>query len=75
MEWEDTPADEARARRAAEIASLTGLRGFAALMVVLIHTSGRTEFDWLGLPIEHWKTYATAFHALLVEVQGTPGFD
>lgn len=50
MEWEDTPADEARARRDAEIASLTGLRGFAALMVVLIHTSGRTEFDWLGLP-------------------------
>lgn len=50
VEWEDTPADEARARRAAEIASLTGLRGFAALMVVLIHTSGRTEFDWLGLP-------------------------
>lgn len=50
VEWEDTPADEARAQRAAEIASLTGLRGFAALMVVLIHTSGRTEFDWLGLP-------------------------
>ncbi|WP_308213232.1 acyltransferase family protein [Nocardioides pinisoli] len=50
VEWEDTPADEARARRAAEIASLTGLRGFAALMVVLIHTSGRTTFDWLGLP-------------------------
>jgi peptidoglycan/LPS O-acetylase OafA/YrhL len=50
VEWEDTPADEARARRAAEIASLTGLRGLAALLVVLIHTSGLTEFDWLGLP-------------------------
>ncbi|HYJ27842.1 MAG TPA: acyltransferase [Nocardioides sp.] len=50
VEWEDTPADEARARRAAEIASLTGLRGLAALLVVLIHTSGVTEFDWLGLP-------------------------
>lgn len=50
VEWEDTPAEDARARRAAEIASLTGLRGFAALMVVLIHTSGRTEYDWIGLP-------------------------
>jgi peptidoglycan/LPS O-acetylase OafA/YrhL len=50
VEWEDTPAEEARARRAAEIASLTGLRGLAALLVVLIHTSGVTEFDWLGLP-------------------------
>ncbi|WP_307807887.1 acyltransferase family protein [Nocardioides xinjiangensis] len=50
VEWEDTPADEARAQRAAEIASLTGLRGLAALMVVLIHTSGRTEYDWIGLP-------------------------
>ncbi|WP_367650800.1 acyltransferase family protein [Nocardioides sp. zg-1308] len=48
--WEDTPGDEAAARRAAEIASLTGLRGLAALMVVLMHTAGRTEFDWLGLP-------------------------
>lgn len=48
--WEDTPGDEPAARRAAEIASLTGLRGFAALMVVLIHVSGRTEFPWLGLP-------------------------
>jgi peptidoglycan/LPS O-acetylase OafA/YrhL len=50
VEWEDTPADEARARRAAEIASLTGLRGFAALMVVLIHTSVLTEYSWLGVP-------------------------
>ncbi|HSU01355.1 MAG TPA: acyltransferase, partial [Nocardioides sp.] len=48
--WEDTPEDEAAARRAAEIASLTGLRGFAALMVVLIHTSVLTEFSWLGVP-------------------------
>lgn len=33
----------------AQIASLTGMRGFAALMVVLIHTSGRTEYPWLGV--------------------------
>jgi peptidoglycan/LPS O-acetylase OafA/YrhL len=35
--------------RSAQIAVLTGLRGFAALMVVLIHTSGRTDFPWLGI--------------------------
>lgn len=50
MTWEDTPRDEPAARRAAEIAGLTGLRGFAALMVVLIHTSVLTEYDWLGIP-------------------------
>lgn len=50
MTWEDTPGDEDPARRAAQIASLTGLRGFAALMVVLIHTSVLTEFSWLGVP-------------------------
>ena len=27
-----------------------GSAGLAALLVVLIHTSGVTEFDWLGLP-------------------------
>lgn len=50
MTWEDAPGDEDPARRAAQIASLTGLRGFAALMVVLIHTSVLTEFSWLGVP-------------------------
>lgn len=33
----------------AQIASLTGMRGFAALMVVLIHVTGRTEYPWLGV--------------------------
>ncbi|WP_114422649.1 acyltransferase family protein [Nocardioides houyundeii] len=32
-----------------QVASLTGMRGFAALMVVLIHTSGRTQYPWLGI--------------------------
>lgn len=50
MTWEDTPRDEPSARRAAEIAGLTGLRGFAALMVVLIHTSVLTEYAWIGIP-------------------------
>lgn len=33
----------------AQISSLTGMRGFAALMVVLIHVTGRTEYPWLGV--------------------------
>lgn len=32
-----------------QIASLTGMRGAAALMVVLLHTAGRTEYPWLGV--------------------------
>jgi peptidoglycan/LPS O-acetylase OafA/YrhL len=48
--WEETPRDEPAARRAVEIAGLTGLRGFAALMVVLIHTAVLTEYAWVGLP-------------------------
>lgn len=31
------------------MAALTGLRGFAALTVVLVHAAGRTEFPWLGI--------------------------
>lgn len=46
-------------------ADMTSVIGVPAIITV----------DWLGLPIEHWKTYASAFHALLVEVQGTPGFE
>lgn len=36
--------------RAAQFASLTGLRGFAALMVVTIHVAGVTQYPWLGMP-------------------------
>ncbi|WP_028472402.1 cytochrome P450 [Nocardioides alkalitolerans] len=46
-------------------ADLTSVIGVPAIVTV----------DWLGLPIEHWKTYAFAFHALLVAVPGTPEFD
>ncbi|GGD19124.1 acyltransferase [Nocardioides daphniae] len=33
----------------AQISSLTGMRGFAAIMVVVIHTAGRTDYPWLGV--------------------------
>ncbi len=35
--------------RQAQVAALTGLRGFAALMVVLVHVSVRTDYLWLGI--------------------------
>lgn len=50
MTWEDAPVGGTAAAKTAQIASLTGLRGFAALMVVLIHVTVLTEYSWLGLP-------------------------
>ncbi|WP_447643438.1 cytochrome P450 [Nocardioides zeae] len=44
-------------------------------MTSVIGVPAIVTVDWLGLPIEHWKTYATAFHALLVAVPGTEEFD
>ncbi|MCX6395369.1 MAG: acyltransferase [Propionibacteriales bacterium] len=35
--------------QAVQVDSLTGLRGFAALAVVSVHASGRTDFDWFGI--------------------------
>ena len=32
-----------------QVDALTGLRGFAALAVVAVHASGRTDFDWFGI--------------------------
>ncbi len=46
-------------------ADLTSVIGVPAIITV----------DWLGLPVEHWETYAFAFHALLVEVPGSEGWD
>lgn len=43
-----SPADPLE-DRAAQVAALTGLRGFAALMVVLVHVSVRTDYPWVGL--------------------------
>ena len=45
-------------------ADLTSVIGVPAIITV----------DWLGLPVEHWETYAFAFHALLVEVPGSEGW-
>lgn len=47
---EDTPPREPLPDREAQVAALTGLRGFAALVVVVVHVSVRTEYPWLGLP-------------------------
>lgn len=47
---EDVPRDAPRSERTAQIASLTGLRGVSALMVVLIHVSVLTAYPWLGIP-------------------------
>ncbi|ROR91413.1 peptidoglycan/LPS O-acetylase OafA/YrhL [Nocardioides aurantiacus] len=50
MTWEDAPRDAPPADRTAQIASLTGLRGVSALMVVLIHVSVLTRYPWVGIP-------------------------
>lgn len=47
---EDTSPADPLPEREAQVAALTGLRGFAALMVVLVHVSVRTDYPWLGLP-------------------------
>jgi len=41
----ETPLDE----RAAQVDTLTGLRGFAALMVVIVHSAGRSDFPGFGV--------------------------
>lgn len=44
-----TRAGRRRSGAAGHVDGLTGLRGFAALIVVLVHGSGLTTFPWLGL--------------------------
>lgn len=48
--WEDTPPSASPSERTAQVAALTGLRGFAALMVVIVHTSFLTSYSWVGVP-------------------------
>ncbi len=48
MSVEETP-DPSSAGRTAQVDSLTGLRGFAALVVVSVHASGRTDFPEFGI--------------------------
>ena len=47
---EDTPSNEDPSTREAQVASLTGLRGLAALMVVLVHLGYASGYAWLGIP-------------------------
>jgi len=47
---EDTSPAQPLSDREVQVGALTGLRGFAALMVVLVHVSVRTDYPWLGLP-------------------------
>ncbi|WP_081795454.1 acyltransferase family protein [Nocardioides sp. URHA0020] len=47
---DDTSPRASMSRREEQVAALTGLRGFAALMVVLVHSTVRTQYPWLGLP-------------------------
>lgn len=48
MRVEETPGPSSGGR-AAQVNSLTGLRGFAALVVVSVHASGRTDFPEFGI--------------------------
>jgi peptidoglycan/LPS O-acetylase OafA/YrhL len=47
---EDAPRGVDPTAKIAQIASLTGLRGFAALMVVVLHVAVLTDYPWLGIP-------------------------
>ncbi len=48
MSVEETPGPSST-DRAAQVDALTGLRGFAALVVVSVHASGRTNFPEFGI--------------------------
>lgn len=45
----DATARPVEATGGSQVDSLTGLRGFAAMAVVAVHASGRTDFDWFGI--------------------------
>jgi peptidoglycan/LPS O-acetylase OafA/YrhL len=46
---DDTAKQLPPGERAAQVDALTGLRGFAALMVVFVHAAGRTDFPGFGV--------------------------
>jgi cytochrome P450 len=41
----------------------------------IIGIPSAVTLEWLGLPTQLWRQYATAFHVLLSEVPGSPDFD
>lgn len=45
----DSSAQQKRGGSTGHVDALTGLRGFAALVVVFVHGSGLTAYPWLGL--------------------------
>lgn len=47
---EDTPRSADTSTRTAQVAALTGLRGFAALMVVVVHVAAQTTYPGIGIP-------------------------
>lgn len=46
---DEVPTNEALPTTAGHVDALTGLRGFAALVVLFVHASGRTDYAWLGI--------------------------
>lgn len=46
---DDAAPELPAAERVAQVDALTGLRGFAALMVVCVHAAGRTDFPGFGV--------------------------
>jgi cytochrome P450 len=66
---------------------LTGTAGkYTTLFIDEVIESGECDFasvigvpaavtiDWLGLPVSQWRRYATAHHAMLAGVPGTPEY-
>ena len=46
---DDVPTNETLPSTRGHVDALTGLRGFAALVVLFVHASGRTDYAWLGI--------------------------
>ena len=49
MTVDDVPTNETLPSTRGHVDALTGLRGFAALVVLFVHASGRSDYAWLGI--------------------------